>query len=161
MRLVLVRHAQAAPAGSGTADAERPLTPAGAAQLGDAARGLARLDLGIRRIVSSPARRCRESAAIVAHALGVETVQALPDLALGAPVDAAVDQLLRPGVPTLAVGHAPDLGLIAAELLGGPAALHFDVGGAAGLEVEPNGRRAALVWLLPGSVLVALGVPQR
>jgi phosphohistidine phosphatase SixA len=61
----------------------------------------------------------------------------------------------------LGVGHAPDLGLIAAELLGGPAALHFDVGGAAGLEVEPNGRRAALVWLLPGSVLAALGAPQR
>jgi len=154
MRLVLVRHAAAAP---GAVDAERPLTPTGEAMMRAGARPLARLDLGIARIVTSPARRCRDSAALVGAALGDARIEVAAELALGASPAAALDRLLDADTATLAVGHAPDLGAIASELLGGEATLWFDCGAAAGLEVEPDGRRAALAWLLPAAVLAALG----
>jgi phosphohistidine phosphatase len=154
MRLVLVRHAQAVP---GPDDDARPLSPAGDAQAHAAARALGRLDLGLAVVVASPARRCRDTALVIAAAVGVDGVEVAPELALGAPPQAALDRLLREPLPTLAVGHAPDLGTWAAELLGGDAMLSFDCGAAAAFEVDATGHRAVLVWSLPGALLAALG----
>lgn len=75
--LVLVRHATTAASESGVNLGQRtdaPLVPAGralAARSGAAIRAeLAEIAHGELRIVTSPARRCRETAALLAEALG-------------------------------------------------------------------------------------------
>src|SRR6185295_16151718 len=78
VRLILVRHAKAAP---GSPDASRPLTPAGheaAALLAIEIR-----DLGPDAVISSPLLRARETAGPIAEAAGVE-LELDPRLAPGA-----------------------------------------------------------------------------
>ena len=152
MRLVLMRHAQAAP---GAVDSERPLTAAGRVQSLAAANGLARIRWGIARVVSSPARRCSETATAVATALGVGAVEVAAELGLDAPAGAAMAVLLADDRPTLAVGHAPDLAALAREFWGA-VTLPFDCAGVAGFEVDRDGRHADLVFLLPHPLLAAL-----
>lgn len=112
MRVVIVRHAEAAP---GTPDELRPLTPAGreqARRLGAELRGQ-----GVRpdAVVTSPLLRARETAA--ALALGDPEVD--ERLAPGATPDdvraAAVDH----GDTVVLVGHQPDLSRAVAALAGG------------------------------------------
>jgi phosphohistidine phosphatase len=112
MRVVIVRHAEAAP---GSPDELRPLTPAGRAQarrLGDELR-----EQGLRpdAIVTSPLLRARETAA--ALALGEPEID--ERLAPGATPDdvraAAVDR----GETVVVVGHQPDCGRAVAALRGG------------------------------------------
>ena len=69
MDLFMLRHAEAGkrlPARE--RDAERSLTAVGKEQLEDVARALSRLKLEPDHIVSSPLKRCRETAGIVAKA---------------------------------------------------------------------------------------------
>ena len=112
MRLIVVRHAEAAP---GEPDELRALTPAGRA----AAR-----ELGARlaeqrpdAVVSSPLLRARETAAPIAAAAGVE---AEPDdrLAPGATVDDVRQVVGGRGETVVVVGHEPDCGEIVHALTG-------------------------------------------
>lgn len=68
-RLLLLRHADALPAREGP-DAERRLSPVGAAQAGALTRTLA--PFGPVSIACSPARRCRDTVAPAARALGLQ-----------------------------------------------------------------------------------------
>ena len=114
MRLVIVRHADAAP---GRPDELRPLTPAGrenARALGERLAAEERVDA----VVASPLLRARETAEVLARRLGVEH-QVDERLAPGATADdfrAAADGR---GDVVIAVGHQPDCGLAAAALGGG------------------------------------------
>jgi phosphohistidine phosphatase len=68
--LYIVRHGIAVDAGTpGIPDDERPLTPKGEKRMRQIALGLARLDLKLDRIVTSPLPRARATAEIVADAL--------------------------------------------------------------------------------------------
>ena len=110
MRVIVVRHAEAAP---GEPDSLRALTPAGRAQSRELGRRLAAA--GVGAVLSSPLLRARETAAEIARAAGVE---------------AEVDELLAPGAttagllasvadrpePVVVVGHEPDCSRIVAEL---------------------------------------------
>jgi phosphohistidine phosphatase len=109
MRLVIVRHAEAAP---GSPDELRPLTPAGRAQarrLGERLRAE-----GVRpdAILSSPLLRARETAAGLA--LGEPEVD--ERLAPGASPDAIRAAAAERGGTILVVGHQPDCGRAAAAL---------------------------------------------
>jgi phosphohistidine phosphatase len=112
VRLILVRHAEAAP---GEPDELRPLTPAGRA----AARRLAERVGGLHpdAVLSSPLLRARETAAEIAEVAGVELE---PDerLAPGATVDDVRDLVEGRGETVVVVGHQPDCGAIVAALTG-------------------------------------------
>ncbi len=115
MRLLLVRHAEAAP---GSPDDLRELTPAGwerARELGqELAAGGTRPDA----ILTSPLLRARQTAGELARALGVEP-EVDERLAPGAATGDVRQAATKRGDVVLVVGHQPDLGLIAAELGGG------------------------------------------
>ena len=120
MNVVFLRHGPAVPSGtSGVAEEDRPLTEEGRQKTKRAARGIARLDIGIDEILTSPLPRARETAEILADALH-----------LGAP---RVSDLLLPDVPArrllealgerkaetpALVGHEPSLSRAAAYLIG-------------------------------------------
>ena len=109
MRLVIVRHAEAA---AGSPDELRPLTSRGKEQAREVGRRL-RDELGEPdAILSSPLLRARETA----QALGLG--QAEPDdrLAPGATVENVRDAIDVRGETVVVVGHQPDCGRIAAAL---------------------------------------------
>jgi phosphohistidine phosphatase len=111
MRVVIVRHAEAAP---GTPDELRPLTPEGRAQarqLGDRLR-----DEGIvpDAVVSSPLLRARETAA----ALGFDGTTVDDRLAPGAEPDDVRAVAADHGDTVVVVGHQPDCGRAVAALSG-------------------------------------------
>jgi phosphohistidine phosphatase len=112
MRLVLVRHAEAAP---GTPDELRTLTDDGRAQaqaLGERLRGE-----GIRpnAVLSSPLIRALETA----EALGLGEPEADERLAPGMTADAVQAVVAERGGTVVVVGHQPDCGRIAAALTDG------------------------------------------
>jgi phosphohistidine phosphatase len=113
MRLLIVRHAEAAP---GEPDELRPLTPRGRDQaraLGDLLR-----EEGVRAdaVVSSPLLRARETAA----ALGLGDAVTDDRLAPGATAADIRDAASGRGDTVVVVGHQPDCGRAVAELSGGP-----------------------------------------
>src|SRR6187401_219041 len=94
MRLLLVRHAIAVERGTrGIADDERPLTPRGRARFQEAAGGLTTLLARPGVLLSSPVRRARETARILARAWKPLVVTLEPVLADGSPEQ--VDEMLR------------------------------------------------------------------
>jgi len=111
MRLVLVRHAEAAP---GEPDELRALTPEGHEQ----ARGLGeqlRADGVVPDVVlSSPLLRARQTAAN----LGFGDPEALDALAPGATADDVRTAIQGRGETVVVVGHQPDCSRITAELRG-------------------------------------------
>jgi phosphohistidine phosphatase len=112
MRLILVRHAEAA---AGEPDDLRPLTPAGR----ETARALG-ARLAAERpdaVLASPLLRARETAAAIAEAAGVE---AEPDerLAPGATADGVRSAAAGRGETVVAVGHQPDCSEIVLTLTG-------------------------------------------
>jgi phosphohistidine phosphatase len=113
VRLVLIRHAEAAP---GEPDELRALTPEGheqARQLGDRLRSD-----GIEpdAVLSSPLLRARETAAN----LGFGTPEPRDELAPGATVGDVRAVVADRGETVVVVGHQPDCSEIAAALSGGP-----------------------------------------
>ena len=71
--LYLLRHGIAVdPGSSGMPDDARPLTEKGIKRMRQIARGLRTLDLELEPIVTSPLVRAKETAEIVADALGIE-----------------------------------------------------------------------------------------
>ena len=113
MRLVLIRHADAAP---GSPDELRALTPEGheqARRLGDQLR----VD-GIEpdAVLSSPLLRARETA----DDLGFGASEPRDELAPGATVEDVRAAVAGRGDTVFVVGHQPDCGQIAAALSGGP-----------------------------------------
>jgi len=127
MRLILVRHAKAAP---GEPDELRPLTPDGrdaAAALGERLRA-ARPDA----VISSPLLRARETAAPIAAAAGVE-VEVDERLAPGATVEDVRAAADGRGETVVVVGHVPDCEEIVRELTGRE--VHFPAGGVEEVEL--------------------------
>jgi len=112
MKVVLVRHAEAAP---GDPDELRTLTPAGheqARQLGEQLR-----EDGVQpdAVLSSPLLRARETAA----ALGFGEPEPLDALSPGATADDVRAAVAGRGETVVIVGHQPDCSRITAALRGG------------------------------------------
>ena len=111
MRLIVVRHAEAAP---GEPDELRRLTPEGR----DRARALADRLPRADAVLSSPLVRARETAEPIARAAGVP-VEADERLAPGASPEGVLEAVAGRGATIVVVGHQPDCGHIAAALGGG------------------------------------------
>jgi len=158
--IVLMRHGSAERGGR---DADRPLAPAGRAQAVQAARALARLGVQPAHVLTSPARRCRQTAELVTGALAVtaERLHVHDGLAVGAGLErslAALEAEVDPGAGSacLVVGHQPDLEALARRLLGAASLFLFlPPGGLLALELfeDDFAAPAALRWLLPPEAL--------
>lgn len=113
-RLVLVRHARAAPAAG--ADLLRPLTEDGLRQAQAQGRALAALGPW-GPILSSPARRCVETARALGDALGGTEPEITDELAESAPDFSLQAFALRVADRAILVGHQPGLETLACRLL--------------------------------------------
>ncbi|HVA29820.1 MAG TPA: histidine phosphatase family protein [Gaiellaceae bacterium] len=113
MRLLIVRHAEAAP---GAPDELRTLTPEGREQARALGERLRRDGLRPDAVLSSPLLRARETAA----ALGLGDPEVDERLAPGATPADVRDAAAPRGELVLVVGHQPDCGRVAAALSGGP-----------------------------------------
>jgi phosphohistidine phosphatase len=112
MRLVIVRHAEAA---AGHPDELRPLTAEGRAQARRLGERLRRDGLAPDAIVCSPLLRARETAS----ALGLGEPRVDERLAPGATPDDVRAAAAERGGVVVVVGHQPDCGRAAAALGGG------------------------------------------
>src|SRR5258705_9802163 len=116
MKIILARHAAAED--KAASDAERRLTPEGREQAAVMGRLIAATIARVDQIWTSPLPRALETAEIAAKYLGV-TPKIEPDLAIGGDLEQLCWKMQRESVPTLMlVGHQPDLGRLAARLLG-------------------------------------------
>lgn len=112
MRLILVRHAEAA---NGRPDALRPLTDTGRRAAAKLGRRL--VEEAPDAVVSSPLVRARETAAAIAGATGIEAEEDAR-LAPGATAEGVRALVAERGGTVVAVGHQPDCSEIVLELDG-------------------------------------------
>ena len=162
-QLYLVRHAIAAERGGEWADdSQRPLTARGKARFKDAVKGLRWLADGFDYVFTSPLVRAKQTAEVLAEAVTAKgRVDTLASLAPGhAPpaVLAALAKAAKPGGIVL-VGHQPELGELAAHLIGCGHALEFKKGGVCRIDIERLSSPGAgrLVWFLGPRALRRLG----
>ena len=155
MELYLLRHADAGdPAEWDGDDAKRPLSAKGEKQARNLARLLSKNGFAPDSIVTSPKVRARQTAEVLAEAVGVNVDI---DARLGAldgldELDAVVTD--AGGSKVVVVGHDPDFSDLCAELTGTPnlpikkgAMCRIDVS----LPLRPG--RATLRWLVPPDLL--------
>lgn len=121
MLLLLMRHADAAPADNYTDDDLRPLTAIGEETQAKVAQALKKMGFKFHHIISSPRLRAWQTASITAGILGLEQVQ-IKDDALGQAysVDAVLRKLVMYNEEStiLCVGHEPDLRELSGVMLG-------------------------------------------
>ena len=115
MRLLLVRHAEAAP---GDPDELRELTGNGRRQAAELGERLAAEDVAV--ILTSPLIRARQTAEALGDAVGAD-VEIDERLAPGATPDGVREAVSGRGDTVVAVGHEPDCSWIAAVLGDRPA----------------------------------------
>ncbi len=159
MKLLIVRHAIAVPAGtSRMADGDRPLTVKGRKRFKKVARGLADIVPTPDLLLTSPLLRARETAEIAGKAWGVKPSPE-PLLAGGSPeaLLAAIAEHSKRALVAL-VGHEPDVSLLLAHVTGGVSErFPFRKGGAALVELDDaKASSGRLIWFMPPRLLRAL-----
>ncbi|TLF47810.1 phosphohistidine phosphatase SixA [Halomonas urmiana] len=147
-RLLIMRHGEAAP---GAPDAERALTARGEREAERMGRWLASrtdLDATRLRLVASPYRRARQTAAWIAAPLGLE-VETLALITPDAPPGTVIDWLLdEPGDrPLLLVSHMPLVAALTGLLVEGRAECGPGFVTAAVAELEAEVRAAGCARL--------------
>src|SRR5260370_5699869 len=163
MRLYLVRHATAEAQGAG-GDAERELTPKGRLRMAEAAKGLRDLKVVPEIILTSPIRRAKETATILAEELGGIRLEEMAELGAGFSGPADVLAALAPYQSlkeVILVGHQPGLGELASFMLtGSVSGCEIQVQKSAGTCFNQESRgsqdRYVLIWSLPPRVLRSL-----
>jgi len=122
MDLFILRHAEAGKSLPAQArDAERSLTAKGKEELEDVARALSRLKMRPDHIVSSPLKRSRETASIVAKALKErDKVEIWDELKPEGSKQELYKRLskLKPECSVLCIGHEPYLSQMINEVMG-------------------------------------------
>ena len=156
MLLYLIRHGLANWPSWGGPDDERPLTPEGARLIQAEGAALARLGLQPDLILHSPLRRARQTAELVAEALGLADRVREHGLLRPSFDYNALKKLLREYAQAeslVLVGHAPDMGEVTRQLTGGK--VKFKEGSVACVKIEkpeeePEG---VLLWLATSQLL--------
>jgi len=168
MNLHLLRHGIAAAKDdpSFVSDGERPLTGKGIKRMRKAARGISRLDIEFNAILTSPLIRARQTAEIVADALGLDSaIEEISELAPDGSSDRLLSVLSRftEEENILLVGHEPFLGKFAGVLVAGKEnselALPQKKGGICRIEVDalPLSQAGQLQWFITPRQLRLLG----
>ena len=152
MEIYLMQHGQAF---SEEADPERSLTPEGERQIDKTARALRRMGVTFDLIVTSPKKRARQTAHIVAEHVNypaddIKTTETLQ------PKSAAHEAITflkayEDKRSVLATGHLPSLGEIASALLaeGVSVPIHFEMGGVCRIDADLlQAGSGELIWYL-------------
>jgi phosphohistidine phosphatase len=160
MIIYIVRHAWAGEHGDPKYpdDSLRPLTSKGLKRFRRVAKRLAKRGFASSSIATSPLVRCRQTADALLERLGEETTLVeLPELSPGAQLEPLLDWTRQHADQNVAwVGHAPDVGRLAAELVGAAAEqINFDKGAAAAISFEdsPTAGAGTLLWLVTAELL--------
>ena len=162
MDLFIIRHAWAAERGDAAYpdDSLRPLTDEGRNRFARMVEALVPRGLTPQLIVTSPMLRCVQTAEILAEALGEKTkvVQRKELLPGGDPKHLlAWTEEHASGLDQVAwVGHAPDVGYLAAALIGldnGWLDLKKGAIAAIGFPESPEFGRGELQWLVTAKIL--------
>jgi phosphohistidine phosphatase len=159
LELYLIRHGIAAERSDDYPDdSKRPLTNNGIARLRREAKALEALGVSFDQIVSSPLTRTKQTAEILA-----ETMKSKPPIA-------TIDALAPAGTPSAVVqelvkyarkarvavvGHEPNLGELAAKLIGARIPIEFKKGAICRIDFEvlPPKGVGQLRWFMPPKVL--------
>jgi phosphohistidine phosphatase len=161
--LYLVRHGIAAERGDDWPDdTKRPLTTTGVSRFREVVDGLVWFGVGLDEIYSSPLVRARQTADLLSAGMdGKPPVRTLDELAPGHEPSRPLVELARrvKRRRVALVGHQPDLGELAAALLGTPRALPFRKGGVCRIDVDRLGSSTtgSLIWFLPPKILRKTG----
>jgi phosphohistidine phosphatase len=159
LELYLIRHGVAEERGKDWPDdSKRPLTPDGITRLRKSARGLNALGIGFDQIVTSPLTRTRQTADVIAEELKdhppIATSDALAPAGSSAAVIQEITRHVRKARVAL-VGHEPNLGELAAQLIGARAPLEFKKGGMCRIDFDmlPPKGGGMLRWFLTPKML--------
>lgn len=167
MRVILFRHGIAHDRADPNCppDPERELTEEGKKKTRKSAKGLKAMGVAPTRILTSPYKRAKETAAIVAEVLGIEgskvtiTDALLPEAAPYS-IYHALYAFHATDEEVVCVGHAPNIDRVIAVSLTGERApvTELKKSGACLLAVEDLPRtKGALVWMIPPKVLGEIG----
>jgi phosphohistidine phosphatase len=163
IELYLIRHGVAAARGDAWPDdTKRPLTHKGIARLRRAAAALDALGVSFDQILTSPLVRTRQTAEVFAEASGskgpIATNEALAPDGTTARVIEELGKYARRSRIAI-VGHEPNIGELAARLIGTRAAIEFKKGAICRIDVEtlPPARPGRLRWFLTPKMLRLLG----
>lgn len=159
LELYLIRHGIAAERGPDYPDdSKRPLTSAGIARLRKEAKALADLDVDFDQIISSPLVRTKQTAEVFSQGLpskpGVVTSDALAPAGTPTGVFQELARHMRKGKIAL-VGHEPNLGELAARLIGSRTPIEFKKGAICRIDFEvfPPKGTGALRWFITPRLL--------
>ena len=163
LELYLVRHGIAATRGEEYPDdSKRPLTSRGIARLKKEAGALNDLGIVFELIITSPLVRARQTADVLAESLKTKPPVAMSDSLAPAGTPAGVMQEIarhaRKGKIAL-VGHEPNMGELAARLIGARTALEFKKGAICRIDFEvlPPRGLGQLRWFVTPRMLRAIG----
>ena len=152
MEIYLMQHGEAYPQDR---DPERSLTPRGEDQIHTSGKALGKLGVSVDLIVSSPKKRARQTAEIVAGELGYskEAIEVTETLEPLAPSEDSIGYLRRfdDRKKVLLTGHLPSLAEIASNLIseGRHISIHFEMGGICRIDVEEFPTHGGnLCWIL-------------
>jgi phosphohistidine phosphatase len=160
--LYLIRHGVAEERGDAWPDdSKRPLTEDGTSRMRKAARGLSRLGVAFDIVLTSPLVRARQTAEIVAGGLAprpslVNIESLAPDGGYAALMADLEKHARKPRIAL--VGHEPDIGELAARLIGSRRAIEFKKGAICRIdldEIPPSGP-GQLRWFVTPKILLAL-----
>lgn len=159
MFLYIARHAWAGhfgDSGDWGDDSQRPLTAEGIERYRRMLAKLSQAGMRPQKIATSPLVRCTQTAELIAEVCGGEVVE-LDALALGAEIVPVVEWTHQQDADKICwVGHNPDVGQLAAILIGdGEAAVRFAKGGVAAIrffgDIYPG--LGDLCWLATAKLL--------
>jgi phosphohistidine phosphatase len=163
LELYLIRHGLAAERGDEYPDdSKRPLTNEGIARLRREAKALNALDVSFDQILSSPLVRAKQTADVFAEEMKAKPPIAMSDALTPAGTPAAVIQDLgrhmRKACIAL-VGHEPNMGELAAHLIGAKVPLPFKKGAICRIDfsVFPPKGKGQLVWFITPRMLRKIG----
>jgi phosphohistidine phosphatase len=157
--LYIVRHAIAAERGDEWPDdTKRPLTARGMNRFKECLAGIKSLEMTVDEIFTSPLVRASQTAELLAAGLpGNPPVKTLDALAPGHAPSAVMGQLAKVAKRhrIALVGHEPDLGALAAHLIGASRPLTFKKGGMCRIDVGKISARAtgSLIWFVTPKLL--------
>ena len=161
-QLFLIRHGVAEERGDAWPDdAKRPLSEDGIERFQKSARGLARLDVWIDVVLTSPLVRARQTAEIVASAFDPRpSIITIESLAPGGSYASLVADLEKHGRKTriALVGHEPGIGELGARLIGSRHSFEFKKGAVCRIDVDeiPPVGPGDLRWFLTPKVMASI-----
>lgn len=159
LELYLIRHGVAAERGDDYPDdSKRPLTSAGISRLRKEAKALDAMDVGFDHIITSPLVRTRQTADVFAETLKTKPSVSQSDALAPAGTPVAVIQEIskhsKKGRIAL-VGHEPNIGELAARLIGARAPLEFKKGAICRIDFDvlPPKGTGQLRWFVTAKML--------